>query len=313
MMTMKDDTNTQTLVGLLSDTVEEGSKLYNDGKKRECFELFLETAKFACSQRSVRLSVVGLRLELAVDEAKRLEKLEQYNEGIWMLRKCFDKIRKEPESKQLAITSLEHETESLATLLRRTIDEGAPLYNKGLKKECFELYLETTRFVGEEKSLQKTTVGRIFRLAINDATKLEQKQDFKTGAWMLRDLFDAILTHEDGTTAASLQVRTPRSIVANIEKVVTVKDRKYHLKTYKQCFVGSEAVTMLVESGLAENREDATDKLQKLLVHGMIQHVEFAHDFQDSYLFYRFASTKFQEPIGTFPQPVADEELEAHI
>jgi hypothetical protein len=38
---------------------------------------------------------------------------------------------------------------------------------------------------------------------------------------------------------------------------VEVKDRRYHLKTYKQVFVGSEAVDFLVNSGLAASRDEA--------------------------------------------------------
>jgi hypothetical protein len=42
-----------------------------------------------------------------------------------------------------------------------------------------------------------------------------------------------------------------------IREGVEVKDRRYHLKMYKQVFVGSDAVDFLVNSGLAESRDDA--------------------------------------------------------
>jgi hypothetical protein len=38
---------------------------------------------------------------------------------------------------------------------------------------------------------------------------------------------------------------------------VEVKDRRFHLKMYKQVFVGREAVDFLVNSGLAVSRDDA--------------------------------------------------------
>jgi hypothetical protein len=38
---------------------------------------------------------------------------------------------------------------------------------------------------------------------------------------------------------------------------VVVKDRRYHLKMYKQVFVGSEAVDFLINSGLAASRNEA--------------------------------------------------------
>jgi len=40
---------------------------------------------------------------------------------------------------------------------------------------------------------------------------------------------------------------------------VEIQDRTYHLKTYKDCFVGKEAVDYLVNSGAASNRLDAVE------------------------------------------------------
>lgn len=70
---------------------------------------------------------------------------------------------------------------------------------------------------------------------------------------------------------------------------VTLKDRKYLLKTYKQCFVGSEAVDFLVNSGMADNRKDAV-VLGKALSNDLhiFEHVARDHEFADEQLFYRF-------------------------
>lgn len=156
-------------------------------------------------------------------------------------------------------------------------------------------YLKATRFAAEEESLRATTIGKLLHLAIFDAQKLETKQDYKTGAWMLRDLFVANLTHNNGTATTTLKVQTPRSIVASIKNFLDVKDCKYHLKTYKHCFVGSKAVAMLVDANLVDSREDAMAKLEQIQRASMIHHVERAHGFEDSYLFYRFATDNFQD------------------
>lgn len=71
---------------------------------------------------------------------------------------------------------------------------------------------------------------------------------------------------------------------------VEVTDRKYHLRTYKACFVGSEACDWMVESGTASDYEQAELLGNVLIDAGVIHHVVKDHDFKNDYLFYRFAS-----------------------
>ena len=72
-------------------------------------------------------------------------------------------------------------------------------------------------------------------------------------------------------------------------KGVELKDRKYRLTTYKQCFVGSEAVDFLMSSGAAEAREDAVQLGNALSEeYHLFEHVTRDHDFKDDRLFYRF-------------------------
>jgi len=74
---------------------------------------------------------------------------------------------------------------------------------------------------------------------------------------------------------------------------VDVRDRQYHLKNYKQCFVGSAAVDCLVDSGHAETREDAV-MLGRALADQffLFEHVTRDHEFKDEHLFYRFIDEK---------------------
>ena len=64
-----------------------------------------------------------------------------------------------------------------------------------------------------------------------------------------------------------------RNILHNEENSL-IKDRKYHLRNYKCCFVGSELVDWLLEKGEVEKREEAVDILQKLLEYSVIHHGE---------------------------------------
>lgn len=70
---------------------------------------------------------------------------------------------------------------------------------------------------------------------------------------------------------------------------VDIAPRRYLLKTYPRCFVGSDAVSWLVErEGLT--RSEAVRLGRRLVAAGIISHVLDAHDFADRHLFYRFAA-----------------------
>ncbi|MGB3613881.1 MAG: mechanosensitive ion channel domain-containing protein [Elainellaceae cyanobacterium] len=65
------------------------------------------------------------------------------------------------------------------------------------------------------------------------------------------------------------------------------RDRRYHLRLFKQCFVGSEAVTWLVQTQKT-TREQAVTIGQMLVDRCIVHHVTDEHPFIDDYLFYRF-------------------------
>lgn len=73
---------------------------------------------------------------------------------------------------------------------------------------------------------------------------------------------------------------------ANLE----IKDRKYLLSSYKNCFVGSEAVDLMVSAKLSPTRESAVHLGQMLIAANVIQHVTKDHAFKDEKLFYVFAA-----------------------
>lgn len=49
-------------------------------------------------------------------------------------------------------------------------------------------------------------------------------------------------------------------------------DRKYHLTTYKRCFVGNELVDWLVANGEVNDREEGVELGRQLLESGTIHH-----------------------------------------
>src|SRR5690606_26163704 len=66
--------------------------------------------------------------------------------------------------------------------------------------------------------------------------------------------------------------------------------RRYHLRTYRNCFVGREAVDWFLQQkslGLT-TRKQAVKFGNRLLKHHHFHHVAFDHPFEDRRLFYRF-------------------------
>ncbi|XP_034069316.1 rap guanine nucleotide exchange factor 4 isoform X2 [Gymnodraco acuticeps] len=82
-----------------------------------------------------------------------------------------------------------------------------------------------------------------------------------------------------------------------------IRDRKYHLKTYRQCCVGTELVDwQMQQSSCIHSRIQAVGMWQVLLEEGVLNHVDQELSFQDKYLFYRFLDDEQEDA------PLPDEE-----
>ncbi|XP_043922849.1 DEP domain-containing mTOR-interacting protein [Protopterus annectens] len=76
-----------------------------------------------------------------------------------------------------------------------------------------------------------------------------------------------------------------------------IKDRRYHLRTYPNCFVAKELTDWLIEHKETSDRETAVKLMQILVDYSVVHHVCDEHkDFKDAKLFYRF-----RKDDGTLP------------
>jgi hypothetical protein len=83
-----------------------------------------------------------------------------------------------------------------------------------------------------------------------------------------------------------------------IYKGIEVKTRRYNLRSYKKCFVASDAVDFMVTSGWATSREDAVRiGVELQMKFNMFEHVEDPekHTFKDEKLFFKFNSADMSE------------------
>ncbi len=78
------------------------------------------------------------------------------------------------------------------------------------------------------------------------------------------------------------------NLMKDPEKGVKRKDRRFMLTTYKNCFVGSEAVVWFLQNGFAKTREEALVIGNWLMSFDEFQHANKAHGFEDHYLLYLF-------------------------
>ena len=85
-----------------------------------------------------------------------------------------------------------------------------------------------------------------------------------------------------------INVKPSHEIIEAFKAGVPTNDRKYRRKTYKQCFVGEEAVTWFVDQGYATTREDAVDLGKAVQRSNIFDHVCGDHEFSDGHLLFRF-------------------------
>merc|ERR1712226_516791 len=70
-----------------------------------------------------------------------------------------------------------------------------------------------------------------------------------------------------------------------------IKDRKYNITTYKNCFVGKEVVSIICALKFAEDDDGAVKFGNELMQAGIINHVKKEHTFKNEKLYYAFCDS----------------------
>ena len=71
---------------------------------------------------------------------------------------------------------------------------------------------------------------------------------------------------------------------------IDIKDRKYHLKMYEQCFTGRMFVDWLLKNNHCENAEEAVALGNDMIKANLLMHVCRDHQFKNEDLFFRFVA-----------------------
>uniref|UniRef100_A0A8C3Q0B6 Rap guanine nucleotide exchange factor 4 n=1 Tax=Chrysolophus pictus TaxID=9089 RepID=A0A8C3Q0B6_CHRPC len=150
----------------------------------------------------------------------------------------------------------------------------------------------------------------------SELLRIEQK-DFKALWEVSSDLFAVYAEQGFNVLSVYDEIQVPSEKILRAGKILRntilsraphmIRDRKYHLKTYRQCCVGTELVDwMMQQSTCVHSRSQAVGMWQVLLEEGVLNHVDQEHHFQDKYLFYRFLDDEREDA----PLPSEEEKKE---
>ncbi|GAB5361623.1 hypothetical protein AAMO2058_000728400 [Amorphochlora amoebiformis] len=96
------------------------------------------------------------------------------------------------------------------------------------------------------------------------------------------------MSHSAAAQEDEMNEKVFKEIAEDMRIKVEIKDRKYHLQTYKKCFLGTDAIKYMMESGFAESVEDAEGLGHQLVSRGYVVHVTKEHDLVNKDYFYHF-------------------------
>ncbi|MCE9566731.1 MAG: hypothetical protein K8U57_32400 [Planctomycetes bacterium] len=165
----------QTYIGM---AISIGAPAYNTGDHQGCFDVYSCTARMILATIAAGPEEARTKLREALD---RVEKLDDPNEQAWVMRNAFDAIG---EMGGPALSSRE-----VQLYLSLAIRLGAPAYNAGDHRGCYETYACAARFLVNAQSVPDATKEAL-RTALEQASVL---QNVTRQAWVMREAFDALL------------------------------------------------------------------------------------------------------------------------
>lgn len=155
------------------------------------------------------------------------------------------------------------------------------------------------------KQLMEGVITPLSSLKAERSEILKSHQRYSRDASVLSQKLDGLSPPNcvapitDDPSEAMFHAKDILRTVIMIQAPHMIRDRKYHLRTYRQCMIGTEMVDWLMQySTLVLTRIQAVGMWQALLEEGVIAHVCEEHPFRDKYLFYRFVDGR-TDTMGT--------------
>ncbi|MBA4189864.1 MAG: hypothetical protein C0467_17920 [Planctomycetaceae bacterium] len=165
----------QAYIGM---AISIGAPAYNTGDHQGCYDVYSCTARMILATITNGPDEARTKLRESLDSA---EKLTDPNEQAWVMRNGFDAIG---EMGGPALSSRE-----VQLYLSLAIRLGAPAYNAGDHRGCYETYACAARLLVNAASVPDAT-KEVLRAALEQASTL---QNVTRQAWVMREAFDSLL------------------------------------------------------------------------------------------------------------------------
>ncbi len=164
---------------LIEAAISIGAPAYNTGDHQGCFDVY------SCTARMILATQTGPdaaqeRLRKALDECAALD---DPNRQAWAMRHGFDAVL------AMGATGAAVAPREVLRLLAMAIQIGAPSFNLGDARGCYEVYACTARLLVNSAAVADEVKERL-RTALAEASVVP---DVSRQAWIMRYAFDALL------------------------------------------------------------------------------------------------------------------------
>lgn len=164
----------------IATAISIGAPAYNTGDRQGCYDVY------ACTARMILKAVDGLGAEAATrlrDALTRCAELDDPDDQAWAMRHAFDAVGEMGASGE-GITANE-----VRPLLSMAVSIGAPAFNLGDHRGCYEVYACTARLLVNSSAVPDN-LKQILQLALERTCVIP---NVTRQAWAMREAFDAIL------------------------------------------------------------------------------------------------------------------------
>lgn len=179
----------RAMQSLIERAISIGAPAYNTGDHQGCYDVY------ACTARMLLSTIKGP--DAAINKLREAlnacDKIDDPNEQAWTLRHAFDAIGEMGAGPSLS-------SREVQLYLSLAIRIGAPAYNVGDHRGCYEVYACAGRFLVNASSIPDE-IKNTLRSALERASTI---QNVSRQAWVMREAFDSLLpkSEEESGTAS---------------------------------------------------------------------------------------------------------------
>jgi hypothetical protein len=176
--------------GFIAMAISIGAPAYNTGDHQGCYDVYSSTARMILATLPGLPAEPAAKLRDALDQCNRLE---DPDEQAWAMRHAFDAIGDMGAGAE-GVTPRE-----IKAVLSMAVSIGAPAFNLGDHRGCYEVYACTARLLANSAAVPDA-VKQPLRQALERASVVPS---VTRQAWIMREAFDALLEGPEKKSGSS--------------------------------------------------------------------------------------------------------------